>query len=98
MHKFLTTTAVALFLAAGPALAAEDYDAPDESGAVPEASQSDESSVLPSDPELKPEDESAPEEPLAAAEDAGSADIPADEAEEPAAGEQPEEESESSQE
>ena len=56
MNKLLTTTAVALLLAAGPALAAEDYEAPDESSAVPEASQSDDSSSLPSDPEIKSED------------------------------------------
>jgi len=50
MNKLLTTTAIALLLGIGSALAAEDYEAPDQSGAAPEASQSEDSSTLPSDP------------------------------------------------
>ncbi|MGH6737127.1 MAG: hypothetical protein ACRECX_13785 [Methyloceanibacter sp.] len=57
MNKLLTTTAVALLLSVGPALAAEDAYESDQSGTLPEASQSDDSSLLPSDPEMKSEDE-----------------------------------------
>lgn len=53
MHRLLTTTAVALLLGAAPALAIDD--SPLDQKSVPEASQSEESSSLPSDSGLTPE-------------------------------------------
>ena len=65
MHRLLTTTAVALLLGVAPAMAIDD-SSPDQSNAVPEASQSNESSSsLPSDPGLTP-DQSEPSQPQAA--------------------------------
>lgn len=70
MNKLLTTTAVALLLGIGSAMAADDYEAPDQSGAAPEASQQDDSSLLPSDPSMKSEDPESGQ-PQAAMEDEG---------------------------
>src|ERR671919_1412829 len=70
MKRFLTTTAIALFIGAAPALAAEDSSKmEDQSGTLPEASQSaqEPSSALPSDPGMMP-DASEPSQPQAAAE------------------------------
>lgn len=65
MHRLLTTTAVALLLGVAPALAIDD-SAKDQSNALPEASQSnDSSSTLPSEPGLTP-DASEPGQPQAA--------------------------------
>ena len=74
MKRFLTTTAVALFIGAAPALAVDDTSQIDDQNAMPEASQQD-SSTLPADPGLTPE-ASEPGQPQAAAEDAQSGNLP----------------------
>ncbi len=70
MKRFLTTTAVALFIGAAPALAVDDTSKIDDQNAMPEASQSEDSSTLPTDPGLTPE-ASEPGQPQAAAEQEG---------------------------
>ena len=70
MKRFLTTTAVALFIGAAPALAVDDTSKIDDQNSMPEASQSEDSSTLPADPGLTPE-ASEPGQPQAAAEDEG---------------------------
>jgi hypothetical protein len=66
MKRFLTTTAIALFIGAAPALAVDDTSKIDEQPALPEASQSNEApSALPSDPNMTPE-ASEPSQPQAA--------------------------------
>ena len=75
MKRFLTTTAVALFIGAAPALAVDDTSQIDDQNAMPEASQSQDSSTLPADPGLTPE-ASEPGQPQAAAEDAQSGNLP----------------------
>jgi len=69
MKRVLTTTAIALFIGAAPALAVEDSSKMDEQSTLPEASESagEPSSALPSEPGTTPE-QSEPSQPQAAAE------------------------------
>jgi hypothetical protein len=64
MMKFLTTTAVVLFIGAAPALAVDDTSKIDEPSTMPQASQ------LPNEPGTSPE-ASEPSRPHAASQDDG---------------------------